>query len=221
MTNSENNYSRLHRKKRRNRGDRILNILNVAVVLAILITAYFILRGGDAEKVNGNLPEDAKMEDSSSEITDEKNDEESEKEQSDGKKEEDLEEVEGDQAESGVITYLAPEDDKIVEVTIIDPDWEPIGTTQTGEHVSLYDEKSVDWKEKQEAIAQATGLALEDTITWRIINGGSPQKSIGIVSSKDQAEMYRVYLEWVDQEGWKTIKMDVLKTINFDYKANS
>ncbi len=54
-------------------------------------------------------------------------------------------------------------------------------------------------------------------IIWKIKNGGSPQKSIGIVSTKDKVEKYRVYLEWVDEKGWKPVKMDVLNTLDFNY----
>ncbi|MBO1912120.1 YrrS family protein, partial [Microvirga sp. 3-52] len=95
--------------------------------------------------------------------------------------------------------------------------WEPIGTKQTGEHVSLYDGKSVDWQEKISAISYATDLAEDALIIWKIKNGGSPQKSIGIVSTKDKVEKYRVYLEWIDEKGWKPVKMDVLNTLDFDY----
>lgn len=44
-------------------------------------------------------------------------------------------------------------------------------------------------------------------------NGGSPQKSIGTVTSKDQTEKYRIYLEWVDGQGWKPTQMDVLNQL--------
>ena len=63
---------------------------------------------------------------------------------------------------------------------------------------------------KLKALAYATGLSKDTMIIWKIKNGGSPQKSIGIVSTKDKVEKYRVYLEWVDGKGWKPVKMDVL-----------
>ena len=47
----------------------------------------------------------------------------------------------------GVVKYESS-DDPVVKETIIQTGWEPIGTTQTGEHVSLYDGKSADWNEK-------------------------------------------------------------------------
>lgn len=121
-----------------------------------------------------------------------------------------------DSTREGSVTYITP-DDEIVAETIINASWQPIGTTQTGEHASQYDRASVDWDEKQQALAYATGLSKDSMIFWRIKNGGGPQKSVGIVSSTNKAEKYRVYLEWVDGEGWKPVKMDVLNTLDFDY----
>ena len=72
-------------------------------------------------------------------------------------------------------------------------------------------------QKKQQALAYATGLSQDSMIFWKIKNGGGPQKSVGIVSSKDKVEKYRVYLEWVDGKGWKPVKMDVLKTLDFEY----
>lgn len=94
---------------------------------------------------------------------------------------------------------------------IVNPDWKPIGTTQTGEHVSKYDGNSDDWNEKKKAISYATGLSEDELYFERIQNGGGPQKSEGIVRSKDNSKKYKVYLEWVDGQGWKPVKMDVLK----------
>ena len=116
----------------------------------------------------------------------------------------------------GTVTIVPSEDEFVARRSSI-TSWKPIGTTQTGEHVSLYDGKSVDWEEKKQAIAYATGLPSDSMIFWKIKNGGGPQKSIGIVSSRDSKEKYRVYLEWIDGQGWKPVKMDILTTLDFDY----
>ncbi|PID23841.1 hypothetical protein CSV60_13230 [Sporosarcina sp. P7] len=94
---------------------------------------------------------------------------------------------------------------------VVNPDWKPIGTKQTGEHVSKYDGQSDDWFEKKKAIAYATGMSEDQMYFERIQNGGSPQKSEGIVRSKDNSKKYKVYLEWVDGQGWKPVRMEILK----------
>ncbi len=107
--------------------------------------------------------------------------------------------------------------DPVVKETIINTSWEPVGTKQTGQHVSVYDTNSVDWQEKIDAITYATGLAEKDMYIMHIGNGGSPQKSIGTVQSKDMSEKYRVHLEWVEKDGWKPVKMDILNTVEGAY----
>src|SRR5699024_1307305 len=90
------------------------------------------------------------------------------------------------------------ENDNVLESYV--GEWDPIGTEQEEPHEVVFQEDSQDWKEMEEAIQVATEL--EDMITHWIGNGGE-QKVIGTVSSLDEADIYRVYLTWVENEGWK------------------
>ena len=229
MNKPDNNYSRLNRKRGRNQSDKILNILIAVVVLGIIITASIIFLGGNnkdkADVKSPDTTEENSKDDSTNEETDGTDNidatSEDESADSDGKSvtedEADETATETDEEENpGVVKYESS-DDAVVSETIIKTGWEPIGTTQTGDHVSLYDGKSADWHEKISAISYATDLPEDALIIWRIKNGGNPQKSIGIVSTKDKVEKYRVYIEWVDGKGWKPVKMDVLNTLDFDY----
>lgn len=229
MNKPDNNYSRLNRKRGRNRSDKILNILIAVVVLAIIITASIIFLGGDNKnKAGEKLPdttEENRDDDSTSEEAagTDNNNTASEDESADSGDESATDETETEETtetdeeeDPGVVKYESS-DDAVVNESIIKTGWEPIGTKQSGEHVSLYDGKSVDWHEKISAISYATDLPEDALIIWKIKNGGSPQKSIGIVSTKDKVEKYRVYLEWIDEKGWKPVKMDVLNTLDFDF----
>ncbi|MFB1080589.1 YrrS family protein [Jeotgalibacillus sp. JSM ZJ347] len=92
-----------------------------------------------------------------------------------------------------------------------DGKWKPVGTEQTGEHVSSYDEGSVDWNEKLKAAAYATGLDMNAMTVWWVGNNGGPQKAVVEVSSPSAgAAEFRVQMEWVDQKGWKPVKVDEL-----------
>lgn len=229
MNRPENNYSRSKRKKKSNRTNTIINILLGIVVVLIVITASMIFFGGNSNnKANQNKKqeieepkEETKEETNENNENNEKNNEkEPDKEDvnEDGEdlsKEEESNEDEGSE-ESGVLINKSPDDDYVKE-TILHTGWEPIGTKQQGDHVSLYDGTSDDWHEKIEAISYATGLSKDDMRIWKIGNGGNSQKSIGIVSSKSNDEKYRVYLDWVDDEGWLPVKMDILKTLDFNF----
>ena len=92
-------------------------------------------------------------------------------------------------------------------------DFNPTQVSQLQQLDSLYK----DWNEKINAISYATGLSQDNMYVMMIKNGGGPQKSIGVVQSKDKSQKYRVHLEFKDGEGWKPVKMDVLKTLEGAY----
>lgn len=232
MTEREPDFSRIGRKRNRNRTNKLLNLLIGAVVVSIIIVAITLFAGGktDEDAIDKNVDssignddsttEDNKETDSTNSPTENLSETDtntngtdssdaSNETSSESKKEDEKVDVEQSSADLTVV----PSDDSTVSQSIIDDTWKPVGTSQTGDHVSLYDGKSLDWNEKKQALAYATGLPADSMIFWKIKNGGGPQKSIGIVSSRDSKEKYRVYLEWVDGEGWKPVKKDILTTL--------
>lgn len=228
---SENNRrtnSRLNRPSRKKKANTILNILIGIVLLLIVIVVVNIVTGDDTEKAKDedtaiseeSAAEEETTEESSESQTESDSDvadiesvepELDEASLNDTEDTEQTEDVEESTENTEVITESS--DDPNVESVIIDPSWTPIGTSQTGEHTSSYDTKSVDWAEKVQALAYAAGLDESNMYVKFIGNGGSPQKSIGTVTSKDGSEIYRINLEWVDGEGWKPTKKEVLKAV--------
>ncbi len=93
---------------------------------------------------------------------------------------------------------------------IVNPSWQPVGTTQSEPHVTTFDESSVDWKEMLDAVSYATGLAQSDMIVWFIGNNG-PNKAVATISTKDKSQYYKVYIEWVENQGWKPTKVQQLR----------
>lgn len=241
MAEREPDFSRSGRNRNRRGSSLLLNMLiGVVVLLIIIVAAIIFINGNNEEKVdNGEMITTDGVDNPSDEVTspileDEDTSAEDDEaveepvvedstsdpttEQSEAIVEPDPEmDEEGDGASAGGSVTYVTSDDEIIAETVINAAWQPIGTTQTGEHASQYDGESVDWAEKQQALAYATGLSQDSMIFWKIKNGGDPQKSVGIVSTKDKVEKYRVYLEWVDGKGWKPVKMDVLKTLEFEY----
>lgn len=240
MKGNDPRYSRVNRKKMRNRSNRLLNIMIGLVVLLILIVGASIIVGNDndgkenasEEKVldeAGSSADESEDEefDSGAESEDEEESNEPRDEESDDVSQSTLpsEEVDEsgdnddgsvDEEEQGTVT-IVPDNDDIIMETVINPGWQPIGTDQSGEHVSEYDSESIDYNEKKKAIAYATGFSEDELFYKRVKNGGGPQKSIGIVTTKDGSNIFRVYIDWIDGEGWKPVKMDVLKTLDFEY----
>lgn len=215
MTEKQTEFSRVQRKKTTNRSNTILNWLIGIVIVLIGLTFYSLFNQNPLQdsKENSSKDEVTSKESPAGEVV-EKAETTLTTEADASSGEEAVNEV--DAAVPGTVTYI-PSDDEIIKETIINTAWQPIGTEQSGEHVSLYDGKSIDWQEKKKAIAYATGQSEEALIFWKIKNGGSPQKSIGIVSTKDQQQKFRVFLEWIEREGWKPTKVDVLTTLDFPY----
>lgn len=211
MENSNDSQSRIDRRKKR-RSDKILNWLIGAVVVGILIVGWSVLSPNEEEQAEEEPPTHEEDDDTAQNQEDEQIADEVEEPENEASEEIDADEIKEDEVE-----IIKNPEESYVSESIIDPAWEPIGTVQTGEHVSLYDGASDDWKEKQQALLYATGLTEDNIIYKRVKNGGSPEKSIGIVTSLDATEKYRVYLEWVDGEGWKPTQLDVLNTLDFEY----
>jgi cytoskeletal protein RodZ len=117
----------------------------------------------------------------------------------------------GDTAEEAVSEDVVIEGgtDPNVKTTITNPNWQPVGTSQSGEHFPNYDGNSADWQEMMRAISYGTGLEENNMTVWFLGNNGTNQ-SVGTISSKDQSVIYRVFIEWVDGLGWKPIKVEEL-----------
>ncbi|QTD41629.1 YrrS family protein [Sporosarcina sp. Te-1] len=242
MPNNEPDFSRVNRKRNKNRSNLILNgLIGLVIVLIIIVGASIVIGNKDEtkekepeESVEPNSLTEEATEDGTAEDNQETEDDSQQNgsEQSDtagltgsdsasseaeGQTESDQETTSSEQEPEGTLVTVEPTDDQVVTETVVNDSWAPVGTAQSGEHVSSYDGESVDWNEKKQALAYATGLSEDSMIFWKIKNGGGPQKSIGIVSTRDKSQMYRVYLEWVDGQGWKPVKMDKLSTLDFDY----
>lgn len=103
---------------------------------------------------------------------------------------------------------VASEDPNVIKA--IEGDWQPIGTVQEEPHESTFDKESVDWNEMVKAIESVVPL---DDMTLHWLGNGGEQKAIGTVSTPDGSEIYRVYISWVAQEGWKPTRVEQLRQL--------
>ena len=242
MNNDDPNFSRINRKRRSTKSNQVLNLLIGLVVLMIIVVGAFIIidpqKNKDSElasEQSSSDPIDSEQGEAQDESGDEDDDaEEPENEEvesannqntdtsstNDGSDENGADSAtssDDDEEENPGTVTIVPNEDEVIEESVVNTAWKPVGTEQTGVHESKYYGESVDWFEKQKAIAYATGFTEDELIYWKIKNGGSPQKSIGIVSTKDKSKKFRVFLEWVDEQGWQPVKMDKLTTLDFEY----
>lgn len=195
--------SRFEQRAKQRKVNRILNIALAFVLSLIAFFSWQLLFADDKKATEKPKPkktsDQVEVELGAAETTNkEENTSETSEAETSAKPIEDAEVIEtaGDPA-SGV------------EKEIVDPSWQPIGTTQSEPHVTTFDENSVDWKEMLDAVSYATGLAHDNMIVWFIGNNG-PNKAVATVSPNDKSVKYKVYIAWVEHQGWKPEKIEQL-----------
>ncbi|ATH73033.1 YrrS family protein [Bacillus altitudinis MN12] len=212
-----------HRDKRR-KANMVLNILIGIVVVLILVVASSLLIFNRPPKDVANEPsktapassenkqnseEDVKdQKKDTSDDADAKKDDSSDK-KDDTKKTDDEEEPNKDALKDATETDGGKTSD--VDKTYENDNWEPVGTEQSGSHTATYDANSKDWKEMIKAMSYATGISEDQmTVIW-LGNNGGPQDAKGTIRDKSTGERYRVEITWVDEKGWKPVKVEKLK----------
>ncbi|MBM7660729.1 cytoskeletal protein RodZ [Bacillus mesophilus] len=215
-----------YEKRAKNRKyNKLLNICIVLVLSLILFFTYKLIFGGNDEAEmtateetqvsteDSGVAGDQDLEDSTesaeaSETTDTSETTESTEtsETTDATSEE---EEETDETN----TVVENSEDPNVLQTLISNSWQPVGTEQVEPHVASYDSTSVDWQEMLRALEQATDLTESEWTLWRLGNNGSEHSAKAVLSSKDKTAVYQVYIEWVTNEGWKPVKLEILQEV--------
>lgn len=187
--------SRSQQNTKRKKTNLVLNVLIIVVSLLIIGSLYFVLfktESDPTQQDNKTASSTEKKEDAAKSTKSS----EKEKDSSDDK-----------------TTEITESDDPDV-AKVITKDWKPIGTEQTGDHVNSYSSTSVDWQEKRKAFSAATDIPISNTSLWFVEQGADPAtQAIGTLSTKENPDKaYRVYITWVDGEGWQPTKVEELKT---------
>lgn len=217
---SRTQYHKEKIEKKKKKLDRLLNILIAIVSILIVIKLFFVFTDNDEtaqDKNEAKVEEKSGQEQRNKEEDIQNNDEEKKsnedensQETNESDKEKEVNNEEQLQSEE-VVTKV--ENDEFVEEIIENPNWQPFPTQQSGTHVSAYEKGNIDYEEKLQAIRQAVQLEENDIIYWSVRNNGSPDTAISIISSKDKSKKYRVSIQWIENEGWKPVKVEKLKKL--------
>ncbi|GIN89707.1 hypothetical protein J6TS1_38680 [Siminovitchia terrae] len=194
--------SRSALRAKRRKTNIILNTLIAVVIILILVVGGNIFFGGDnteKQKSPSNSEETKKNDQPADEKNVQTEDNTKEDVTADEKDEEDgkLEERESDEAN--------------VEKVLVNPAWKPIGTDQVSGHQSSYNMGTTDWNEKLKAAAYAVDIPVDNMTAWWVTGGDNRENQAELtVSAKGSDDTYRVYIEWVDGEGWKPVEVKKL-----------
>lgn len=183
--------SRRHNKRRKNRQKLIF--FSILGVFFFVILFSLIVFGNREKPEETNNEEDKEVTSIETEERSDEDSSQSEIEESGGLDEIiDIGDIEVEQ--------VPPTRDDVIEA--FKADWPPSGTIQEGPHTTDYSNGSQDRIEIKRAVSYVTGIPEDDMIEWHVGNGGE-QKVIATVSNRAKTEYYRVYLDWIDGEGWK------------------
>ncbi|WP_078545472.1 YrrS family protein [Litchfieldia alkalitelluris] len=209
---------KLHKRRKVN---RILNLLIIFVFALILFFGWRLFFSNANQAGTAEQPSTSEQtqpasdgEDNSAVVDDSDNEETAETSEP---SEEELEETTAPESESSEHETVTDGDpDSNIIRSIVNNAWTPIGTKQEGTHTVNYEKGSADRNEMEQAIGYATGKNQEDLTVWQLSRNGEHQVA-ATVSTKDNSHIYRVYIEWVDKEGWKPIKIDELRKNDSEY----
>ncbi|SDN00377.1 YrrS family protein [Sediminibacillus halophilus] len=228
MSDDFHSPSRVNRFEKRRKGTKAITFLLIAGgILILVLIGFFLFGGGDEDNATNNnenqevSPE--KEQDSAAEVgEDDKNENEdtadgANQPDSETSEEEETEPNENDTGQEAEKETVDSSGDSNVKEAYT-ADWKPVGTKQQGTHQTTFEEGTQDWEEMMEAIELATDLPSSNRVVWWVERGSADQQVIATVSDSDETETYRTYLTWVENEGWKPTKVEVLKENDQKYR---
>lgn len=204
--------SRYQQRKKNEKLDRLLNYL-IGIVVVLIGIALFVIFSTEPEKVDvAEKPSEEAVPTEESGRSDNDVPADLDEEATSEEDAENEEELQPSLAGENVNVERV-EDGVVVERWTSDR-WEPYPTEQEGPHASVYQKGHIDYEEKLSAIYNVIPLEQSNSILLKIQNNGSPQTSRAIVTSMDKTEIYRVFIEWVDGEGWQPTMVEVLASLD-------
>ncbi|PEK09692.1 YrrS family protein [Bacillus toyonensis] len=90
------------------------------------------------------------------------------------------------------------------------PSWKPIGTKQGAKPEMKFKEGTVDWSEMKEAISYAVDVP-EGQLIFEFIGNNGNNKAYGNIRDKQSNKKYKVDIDWVENQGWKPVSVQVVK----------
>ncbi|MBK5431680.1 YrrS family protein [Bacillus sp. TH25] len=90
------------------------------------------------------------------------------------------------------------------------PSWKPIGTGQGAKPAMKFKEGTVDWNEMKKAISYAVDVP-EGQLIFDFIGNNGENKAYGNVRDKQSNKKYKVDIDWVENQGWKPVSVQVVK----------
>jgi cytoskeletal protein RodZ len=212
-------HSRVNKFEKRRKNTKSISILLITgSVLLIVLFGMWIFGGGSNDEMVESDDPSSDNDSSDVVIVEEDNENNEDTEDSNSNEiDESNETAEEDEEENTVLNEdveteaAESSDDNVIEAYT--GDWQPVGTEQEGSHTTDYSDGSQDRIEINQAVIYATGLD-ESNLTTHWVGNDGEQRVVTTVSDSDHTEIYRVFLSWIDEEGWQPTKVEVLEEVD-------
>ncbi|MDH4424022.1 MULTISPECIES: YrrS family protein [Bacillus] len=227
--------SRLQAKQQNRRNKGIFNIAFSVVLVTVGIVTYQLFFTSDtskkviAQEKKATKIEEKKNEDKEAAKVEKKKNEDKEAVKVEEKKNEDKEAAEEKKKGDKETAHLEEKqkveepvktnenENKEGEKTIsqekgsqTNPSWKPIGTEQGAKPAMKFKEGTVDWNEMKKAISYAVDVP-ESQLIFDFIGNNGNNKAYGNVRDKQSNKKYKVDIDWVENQGWKPVSVQVVK----------
>ncbi|PEN95876.1 FMN-dependent NADH-azoreductase [Bacillus cereus] len=216
--------SRFQEKQQNRRQKAIFNIAFTLVLVTVGIVTYQLFTPSNtskkaiAQEKKVTKIEEKKTKDKETAKIEEKKTEDKETAKIEEKKTEDKEaaQLEGKQKVEKSVKTNGTEN-KEEEKTVsqekdpqTNPSWKPIGTEQGAKPDMKFKEGTVDWSEMKKAISYAVDVP-ESQLIFDFIGNNGNNKAYGNVRDKQSNKKYKVNIDWVENQGWKPVSVQVVK----------
>ena len=216
--------SRFQEKQQNRRQKAIFNIAFTLVLVTVGIVTYQLFTPSNtstkaiAQEKKVTKIEEKKTEDKEATKLEEKKTKDKEIAKIEEKKSEDKEaaQLEGKQKVEKSVKTNGTEN-KEEEKTVsqekdpqTNPSWKPIGTEQGAKPDMKFKEGTVDWSEMKKAISYAVDVP-ESQLIFDFIGNNGNNKAYGNVRDKQSNKKYKVNIDWVENQGWKPVSVQVVK----------
>ena len=216
--------SRFQEKQQNRRQKTIFNIAFTLVLVTVGIVTYQLFTPSNtstkaiAQEKKVTKIEEKKTEDKEATKLEEKKTKDKEIAKIEEKKSEDKEaaQLEGKQKVEKSVKTNGTEN-KEEEKTVsqekdpqTNPSWKPIGTEQGAKPDMKFKEGTVDWSEMKKAISYAVDVP-ESQLIFDFIGNNGNNKAYGNVRDKQNNKKYKVNIDWVENQGWKPVSVQVVR----------
>ncbi|WP_163050712.1 YrrS family protein [Bacillus cereus] len=216
--------SRFQEKQQNRRQKAIFNIAFTLVLVTVGIVTYQLFTASNtskkaiAQEKKVTKIEEKKTEDKETAKIEEKKTEDKETAKIEEKKTEDKEAAqleEKSKTEKSVKTNGTEnnEEEKTTSQekgSQTNPSWKPIGTEQGAKPEMKFKEGTVDWSEMKKAISYAVDVP-ESQLIFDFIGNNGNNKAYGNVRDKQNNKKYKVNIDWVENQGWKPVSVQVVR----------